>query len=499
MPAGSAPVRARLSTLLVAIAVLAAACTQTKGQPGPGSEASRPDPSTVQPTPSERVKPPKGVPEGYQKIQHLIFIVQENRSFDHYFGTFPGADGIPRKPDGRFDVCIPDPTLGRCVGVYHDPNLINEGGPHTENAFKKDLNGGKMNGFIQTYVSVGSLCGTHRSLPKCATKRGPHGEPTVVGYHDAREIPNYWSYAEHFVLQDRMFAPMDSWTLPSHLFLVSAWSARCRDPKDPMSCRSDLGLGDFLRIQNKGVQKPLYAWTDITWLLHRYGVSWGYYVGPDTCIDAHRCPAGDDTTSANKNPLPGFTDVRETRQLGHVQGHDAYLNAAAAGTLPAVSWIMPSVGRSEHPDTGEPLSLGQTYVTQMVNAAMQGPDWNSTAIFITWDDWGGFYDHVVPPVVDQNGFGFRTPGILISPWARAGLIDHQVLSFDAYLKLIEDRFMGGARLNPKTDGRPDSRPTVREDVKILGNLWKEFDFNQDSLPPLILPLHPPPGPASRGG
>ncbi|HEY5154186.1 MAG TPA: alkaline phosphatase family protein, partial [Acidimicrobiales bacterium] len=136
------------------------------------------------------------------------------------------------------------------------------------------------------------------------------------------------------------------------------------------------------------------------------------------------------------------------------------------------------------------------YVTHVINALMQGPDWKSTAIFLTWDDWGGFYDHVVPPVVDQNGYGFRVPGMVISPWVRSGSIDHQTLSFDAYAKFIEHRFLDGDRLDPATDGRPDGRPTVREDVPVLGDLTTEFDFDQVPLPPLVLPEHPPPGPAS---
>jgi phospholipase C len=126
------------------------------------------------------------------------------------------------------------------------------------------------------------------------------------------------------------------------------------------------------------------------------------------------------------------------------------------------------------------------HVTQLINAAMQGPDWERTAIFLTWDDWGGFYDHVEPPRVDLNGYGIRVPAIMISPWAKAGTIDDQTLSFDAYLRLIEDIFLGGSRLDPETMSRPDSRPTVREDVPLLGNLLREFDFSQDPLPPLIL-------------
>jgi phospholipase C len=144
---------------------------------------------------------------------------------------------------------------------------------------------------------------------------------------------------------------------------------------------------------------------------------------------------------------------------------------------------------SEHPGSGTPIRDGQAYVTTMINAVMQGPDWDSTAIFLTWDDWGGFYDHVEPPVVDENGYGLRVPGIVISPWVKQG-IDHPPLPFEAYLKLIEDRFLGGQRLDPATDGRPDPRPTVREDVKILGDLAEAFDFTQDPLPPLILDPRP---------
>jgi phospholipase C len=121
---------------------------------------------------------------------------------------------------------------------------------------------------------------------------------------------------------------------------------------------------------------------------------------------------------------------------------------------------------------------------------MRGPDWNSTAIFLAWDDWGGFYDHVVPPKVDANGYGLRVPGLVISPYARKGYIDHQTLSFDAYNKFIEDDFLGGQRLDPNTDGRPDPRPTVRENVPILGDLAADFDFNQKPRPPRLLPVRP---------
>jgi phospholipase C len=434
-------------------------------------------------------------------IEHVIFIVQENRSFDHYFGTYPGADGIPMR-NGAPSVCVPDTALHKCVKPYHSANLVNLGGPHTQRHSIADVDGGKMDGFVQSAIDVHIRCAETpaRLSAGCAKFVGPAKQPDVMGWHDAREIPNYWAYARHFGLQDHMFAPSDSWTLPSHLYLVSAWSASCTNPRDPMTCRSDLQLKKAQQVQPGG-QVPLYGWTDITYLLAKAGVSWAYYVGDRTCFldPCTAPPKGSHTTAYQQNPLPGFVTVRQDHQLSNIQGHAAYFTAAANGALPSVSWVMPYYGVSEHPFSGKPISSGQAWVTKVVNAAMQGPDWESTAIFLTWDDWGGFYDHLRPRTVDENGYGIRVPGLLISPWAKPGYIDHQVLSFDAYLKLIEDLFLGGQRLDPQTDGRPDPRPTVRENAKILGDLLKEFDFAQEPLSPLVLPPHPKAGPASIPG
>ena len=129
-------------------------------------------------------------------------------------------------------------------------------------------------------------------------------------------------------------------------------------------------------------------------------------------------------------------------------------------------------------------------MTRIVNASMRSPDWKSTAIFLSWDDCGGFYDHVVPPTVNAQGLGFRVPGLVISPYARHGYIDHQVLSTDSYLRFIEDDFLGGQRIDPATDGRPDSRPFVSEDAPGLGDLSADFNFARAPRPALLLPLHP---------
>ncbi|MGI9061492.1 MAG: alkaline phosphatase family protein [Ktedonobacteraceae bacterium] len=430
--------------------------------------------------------------DGIHKIKHIIVIMQENRSFDTYFGTYPGADGIPMQ-NGVPTVCVNDPQTKQCVKPYHDSQDLNHGGPHGEVNATADSNGGKMDGFISQAQRGKKSC-TDPNDPACSG----NGQTDVMGYHDAREIPNYWSYAQNFVLQDHMFEPNASWSLPAHLFMVSAWSAKCSQQGDPQSCVSNI-KGPYT-TQQINRQKVDYAWTDLTYLLHKANVSWGYYVfagtEPDCEDDAASCTPGKQSarTPGIWNPLPGFDTVKQDGQLGNIQSVDNFYKAAKNGTLPAVSWVTPNGKVSEHPPSL--VSAGQSYVTGLVNAVMQGPDWNSTAIFLAWDDWGGFYDHVVPPTVDQNGYGLRVPGIVISPYAKKGYIDHQTLSFDAYLKFIEDDFLSGQRLDPKTDGRPDPRPTVRENVSILGNLVSDFDFSQQPRAPMVLPTNPAPGPAS---
>lgn len=428
---------------------------------------------------SARIDPTAGI----MNIDHLIFVVQENRSFDHYFGTFPGANGLPRDPRGRFTSCLPDPKANHCRKPYHDTNWFDAGGPHNQRASVVATNRGHMNGFVRVLRRQGSVCSRDSSplLPCRRATPGPNGTPDIMGFHTGREIPNYWRYAKRFVLQDRMFAPSDSWTLPSHLFLVSGWAASCPNLNNVMSCHSDLDLFPYW-APSDGKPRP-YIWADITHLLWKHGVDWAYYVGPKSCVVAPcRSPHGGKTVAV-QNPLAGFKTVAKHNQLDNIKQNTEYFGAAAAGTLPSVTWVMPTASRSEHPP--DYIPNGMAWVTRVVNAAMQGPDWLNTAIFLTWDDWGGFYDHVPPIRVDPNGYGIRVPGLLISPFARQG-IDHQTLSFDAYLKLIEDRFLDGERLNPRTDGWPDPRPTVRENLAVLGDLGREFDFTQDPIPRLIL-------------
>ncbi|MBC5805878.1 MAG: phospholipase [Candidatus Eremiobacter antarcticus] len=442
------------------------------------------------------------------KIKHVVIIMQENRSFDSYFGTYPGADGIPMR-NGVPTACIPDPNQGPCVRPYHDANDLNRGGPHGETNARADIDSGKMDGFITQALRGGKRCAGFSTDPRCAGDRNAD----VMGYHDQREIANYWAYANNFVLQDKMFEPNASWSLPQHLFMVSEWSAKCSRAADPMSCVNEVqspqrparaGKPGKRHKVNAGQAQsgpPDYAWTDLTYLLHKQHVSWAYYVfagfEPDTEDDSmngvqRRQRA---KTPGIWNPLPYFDTVKSDGELQNIQDISKFYAAAKAGSLPAVSWICPNSKYSEHPPAL--VSDGQGYVTGLVNAIMQSPDWNSTAIFLAWDDWGGFYDHVVPPTVDQNGYGLRVPAIVISPYAKRGYIDHQTLSFDAYVKFIEDDFLGGARIDPKTDGRPDPRPDVRENNSILGDLRADFDFSQAPRKPLLLPVGAAGKPATR--
>lgn len=459
---------------------------------------------------------------GIHLIRHVVIIMQENRSFDSYFGTYPGADGLPRDAHGNFTVCVPDPRAGSCRRPYHDESNDNAGGQHLAQQSTEGVDGGKMDGFIRAAEASERGCMWYYNDPKCAKSAAPD----VMGYHDGGDIPNYWAYARNFVLQDHMFEPVRSWSLPAHYYEVSAWSAACPVPSplpnleaifhvDPMSCRNDFAIalapkspkirqaagprsgGAEDEVRNSASTVHVVAWTDLTYLLARHRVSWRYYVANATSTGCKTLPqieacmnaqSNHRTTPYIWNPLLTATDVREDRQIGNIQTMDRFYAAARAGTLPAVSWVTPGGLSSEHPPAL--VTMGQTHVTRVINAIMRGPDWNSTAIFLAWDDWGGFYDHVAPPRVDENGYGLRVPALVISPYARRGYIDHQTLSFDAYLRFIEDDFLNGERIDPKTDGRPDRRPDVREDDPRLGNLVRDFDFNRRPLHPMLLPLNP---------
>jgi phospholipase C len=389
------------------------------------------------------------VPPGLEKIEHFIFIMQENRSFDHYFGTYPGVDGVP------MNVSFVDPNDGTSVSPYHDPNNINLGGPHSWDNAQADIDGGKMDGFlVQAYKGYDST-----GTPFVAGTEPGHNPKDVMSYHDYREIPNYWNYARLYVLQDRMFESVASYSLPAHLYMLAAQS------------------GGY--VASKGQAKPTtYNFTEITELLTSGKITWKYYVAsglqPDTddghVVGSPSAQLQDPDIYTLWNPLPAFPKVQnDPVQRANLQDVVQFYADAAAGKLSQVSWVIPSNAVSEHPPSG--IKEGMAYVTGLVNSVMQGPNWNTSAIFISWDDWGGFYDHVPPPAVDQYGYGIRVPDLVVSPYAKQNFVDHNTYSFESWLRIVEERF--GVQSMTARDS-------------LASDMMSAFDFTQKPRSGIIL-------------
>ncbi|HYK52647.1 MAG TPA: alkaline phosphatase family protein [Candidatus Eremiobacteraceae bacterium] len=392
-------------------------------------------------------------------VQHIVIFTMENRSFDEMFGTYPGVNGIPNPAP-----CNPDPNSGQIVCLYHSHTLVEYGGPHGDLAERVDLDGGKLDGFITAAEMVRQGQPNHDPYPD-----------EVMGYHTCNDLPVYCRFARRGVLADNFYSATTSFSTPAHLFMVSNWSAKCLIPRDPLSCYS------FNDPNVKTNPPPDFAWTDITWLLHKAGVSWGYYVYTDKFVSMlpgdtadGEAPIPDSVYNevSDWNPLPAFDDVKEDGEFANLQPGASFIAALETGTLPAISWVIPPFKSSDHPTAS--LADGQMWLTNEVSAVETSVYAPSTLVIIWWDDWGGFYDHVVPFTVDSLGYGFRTPLILLGPMVKAGTIDHQLLSTDAFNKLIEDLFLGSRRIDPVTDGRPDPRPDVREADPYLGDLRKDL-------------------------
>jgi phospholipase C len=285
-----------------------------------------------------------------------------------------------------------------------------------------------------------------------------------------------------------------------HFYIVSGWSANCSDG----SCTSFIPDGD--RGPNYGYSSD-FSWKSIVDLLesHSPAINWRYYVMTNFDVNCGSCngpclSSGQDSYFNIWDPLPWFASIKGTPREDKVkngqksgvptEGLTEFWHDVDIGTLPPVSWVIPGINESEHAFGNPPnikVTDGQTYVTTLINKIMSKPDiWQHCAIFVAWDDWGGFYDHVkppVPPVPDNNGYGLRVPAMLISPFAKEGYVDHQELSFDAYLKLIEDRFLESARI--MGDGRAkDGMGSIREEAANLGDLLYEFDFTQPARAPM---------------
>jgi phospholipase C len=360
-------------------------------------------------------------PPDYSKIKHIVFVVQENRSVDNLFNGFPGADTVRygKRHDGS--------TVALHPLSLNDPHDLD----HRHDTYLADLDGGKMDGFDQT-----------RIFPE------PVKDYTYA-YVPRSEVATYWELARRYTFGDRMFEGAQGPSFPNHLALVAAsplgvisnptgteetrfwWG--CDSPRDATVDRIDPVSGDRLA--------PIFPCFDqhtIADLLDRHRVSWRYYA-----------PASSDLGNI-WSIYDAFRPIRYSPDwhTNIVSPQTRFLVDARSGALPAVSWVIPDFQDSDHSpigikthDLAHPVpDRGPQWVATIVDAVGRSALWKSTAIVVVWDDWGGFYDHVVPPSHDQVSDGFRVPMIVISPYARRGYVSHQTHDFGSLLRFAEDVF-----------------------------------------------------------
>ena len=418
------------SSLLVILLVLSSALLLTLGN------AQRTRPSPDRPENGERIQGP--VP-GLNKIQHIVFIIKENRTFDNYFGTFPGANGAT---SGTI-------STGQVIPLGHAPDKLPRDIDHSYNAAITAIDGGRMDRF--DLITGGNQNGDYLSYTQ---------------YTEA-DMPNYFAYARHFALGDNMFSSLTGPSFPNHLYTVGAQSGGAiNNPSSSgiWGCDAD-DTSTVQVMDNHGNitrQFPCFNFRTLADNLEVAGLTWKYYA-PQKGESGYIWSALDAIQHIRLTPL------WEERVVPTSQFASDALNSR----LPAVSWLVVGSGMSEHPPAS--VCAGEDWTVQQLNAVMQSPDWNSTAVFLTWDDFGGFYDHVPPPKVDNFGFGPRVPFLIISPYSKPGYISHTQYEFSSVLKFIEIRF----GLPPLSD-----RDTLANDI------LDSFDFNQLPLSPLILQTRP---------
>ena len=294
------------------------------------------------------------------------------------------------------------------------------------------------------------------------------------------DLPNYWHWASSYVLGDNFFASAQGPSFPNHLYTIAAQSGGThenvyQDIDELRERHRDTGLfkawgcdsmGDAhaVVVDSEGVEKkvpPCFDFLTEGDLLSEAEIPWAYYAA---------------TQYQNGYLWSAYDAIRHVREneaiwQQHMFPVDSFAPPARAGLLPPVTWVTPRFELSEHPEYS--MCHGENWTTEIVNAVMESPDWDSTAIFITWDDYGGFYDHVPPPQVDDFGFGIRVPLLVISPFAKQGFVSHELGEFSSVLRFIEDNW-GLAQL---THRDRDATP-----------LLSAFDFEQAPRPPDPLPL-----------
>jgi len=363
-------------------------------------------------------------------IKHFLVLMQENHSFDNYFGHYPGADGLPA------DTCMPkDPTgvtTTECVKPFHIGGQAVVDLGHSADIYNAEINGGAMNGFISAFDN----------------HRGAKDE--AMGYYDDRDIPYYYNVADNYVLFDRLFTSAAGGSVWNHMFWVTGTPGNpAADELIPTGFDSVPTIFDRLQAA---------------------GVSWKFYVqNYNPAITFRNGASGDAGSQIVWVPPLNYNRFLDDPALhDRIVGMDQYYKDLHDGTLPAVSFMVPS-GASEHPPGS--IQAGERFVRGLINELMRSSAWNSSAFMWTYDDWGGWYDHVVPPAVDQYGYGFRSPSLLVSPYAKRGYVDHTQLDFTSELKFIENNW-----------GVP---PLAQRDANA-NDITTAFDFSAPARSPVLL-------------
>jgi len=316
--------------------------------------------------------PPVRAPsEDQDRIGHVIFLLQENHSFDNYFGTFPGVDGIPAG------------VTVEGVAPFHQTSARTGNLPHGRGTVRSAVDGGAMDRFVSAERSRDTM-----------------------GYYDATDIPNYWAYARRFALADRFFCSSTGPSLPNHLFALA---------------------GQAGKVVSNSMMAPRdgYPFPSLAERLEAAGLPWKVYDG-----------GANPGSFSPLDPFSGFSSSMKSEAIRRklVPSSQLFMDLRS-GQLPAAAWVFPNPEESEHPMTD--IRVGMWYATCVVNALMKSTYWRTTVLVISWDEYGGYYDHVSPPVVDEQGYGLRVPALIISSRAREGCVDHTEYDFSSVLRFME--------------------------------------------------------------
>ena len=321
--------------------------------------------------------PITGHPAPTSPVEHVVVIMKENHAFDNYFGTFPGAEGIPP------GTSVPDGSGGTIVPHWIKSSSTDDL-PHNREAMLEAWN----NGSNDQFAIVAERWGTGRGSE-------------AMGYYDERQLPFYWSLARNFALADHYFQPMFGPTIPNRLFSFAGTNAGLETNLIMFSNFDGLTIFDQLAAK---------------------GISWRYYQEPSSFHSP--LPLYFKTLASNRVALPQFVPLNRL------------VSDLRMGDLAQVTYVDPadSPTISEHP--AENVSFGESWTKVIIDLIQSSAIWGTTAIFLTWDESGGFYDHVPPPQVDALGYGFRVPMIVISPYSKHGQIDHHIMDHTSILKFI---------------------------------------------------------------